>query len=229
MHRGLIAAAALLAVCGTAPVSASVIIDQLGNFDTGFASQRFEASFTQFDVGVLDDFSLAGATTITSVSAGILGYNGLSNFGNIQSYSVEIYSSLAAAGANLIGDAGHAVIAPGSVTLTNPGYSYQPSALVVIPVSISLAAGNYWLAVIPRVDFNGNGQSGIGGYGEGNATQANPNGGFGQGTTFSTGRVAAYRIDGTGAVPEPASWMLMVVGFGLAGASMRRRSAVVAA
>lgn len=34
---------------------------------------------------------------------------------------------------------------------------------------------------------------------------------------------------GAGAVPEPASWALMIVGFGLVGASMRRRNAAVAA
>ena len=38
----------------------------------------------------------------------------------------------------------------------------------------------------------------------------------------------AFRIFGTTAapVPEPATWALMLVGFGLAGAAMRRRSAV---
>lgn len=37
----------------------------------------------------------------------------------------------------------------------------------------------------------------------------------------------AFKI--SDAVPEPGSWALMVVGFGIVGASMRRRSAVVAA
>ena len=33
----------------------------------------------------------------------------------------------------------------------------------------------------------------------------------------------------SGAVPEPASWALMIVGFGLVGVSMRRRKAAIAA
>ena len=37
----------------------------------------------------------------------------------------------------------------------------------------------------------------------------------------------AFRI--SGAVPEPASWMLMIGGFGLVGASMRRKSAIAQA
>jgi hypothetical protein len=36
-------------------------------------------------------------------------------------------------------------------------------------------------------------------------------------------------LSGTGAIPEPASWILMIAGFGLVGASARRRRAVVAA
>jgi PEP-CTERM motif len=31
---------------------------------------------------------------------------------------------------------------------------------------------------------------------------------------------------GPGGVPEPASWALMIAGFGLVGAAMRRRAAV---
>jgi hypothetical protein len=34
---------------------------------------------------------------------------------------------------------------------------------------------------------------------------------------------------GAGGVPEPASWALMIGGFGLAGAALRRRKALVAA
>ncbi|QYE33556.1 PEPxxWA-CTERM sorting domain-containing protein (plasmid) [Polymorphobacter sp. PAMC 29334] len=41
-----------------------------------------------------------------------------------------------------------------------------------------------------------------------------------------------YKFDlsaASGAVPEPASWALMICGFGFVGASMRRRSSVVTA
>ena len=43
-------------------------------------------------------------------------------------------------------------------------------------------------------------------------------------------RIVVNAIGGTGAaVPEPASWALMISGFGLAGAALRRRRTVVAA
>jgi opacity protein-like surface antigen len=41
--------------------------------------------------------------------------------------------------------------------------------------------------------------------------------------------VGAVRFDGAPGVPEPASWALMIGGFGLAGAALRRRRTAVAA
>lgn len=38
-----------------------------------------------------------------------------------------------------------------------------------------------------------------------------------------------FPIPGTGAVPEPSSWAMMIAGFGLTGAAMRRRKRLVAA
>jgi hypothetical protein len=40
--------------------------------------------------------------------------------------------------------------------------------------------------------------------------------------------VGHIRIDGAGAVPEPATWALMILGFGGAGAMLRRRRAALA-
>ena len=48
------------------------------------------------------------------------------------------------------------------------------------------------------------------------------------GTVFSiTG--SGFDVGGTGAVPEPASWAMLIAGFGLTGAAMRRRRRVTAA
>ena len=38
----------------------------------------------------------------------------------------------------------------------------------------------------------------------------------------------AFRVDNSGAVPEPATWALMLGGFGLAGVALRRRALVAA-
>jgi hypothetical protein len=39
--------------------------------------------------------------------------------------------------------------------------------------------------------------------------------------------VASIDVDVSGAVPEPATWAMMIVGFGLAGSALRRRRALV--
>jgi hypothetical protein len=63
-------------------------------------------------------------------------------------------------------------------------------------------------------------------------SEPTPSIGFG---VFSTGPVSAYDprsgvqvIATAGAVPEPASWAMLIAGFGLTGAAMRRRKVAVA-
>lgn len=43
--------------------------------------------------------------------------------------------------------------------------------------------------------------------------------------SFTDDSLLILDINGHGAVPEPASWALMIAGFGIAGAAMRRRQA----
>lgn len=69
-----------------------------------------------------------------------------------------------------------------------------------------------------------------------NAALSGPNGdaGFGLGDSFSAVAFSDGRIIGTGlffgtavgSVPEPATWALLILGFGATGAAMRRRGAV---
>ena len=47
-------------------------------------------------------------------------------------------------------------------------------------------------------------------------------------TSIVSGNSTLTITEGTGAVPEPASWALMIAGFGLVGIAARRRSAVAA-
>ena len=91
------------------------------------------------------------------------------------------------------------------------------------PLSIA-AATTYYLV------FSGNTSLGISGdasngYAFGNVFANSGYDSFGGfDYTFRT-----YASDATGAVPEPASWAMMIAGFGLAGAAMRRRRSLVAA
>jgi hypothetical protein len=159
-------------------------------------------------------------------------------FANIAFWRVSIWSSEAQARENFLGDVFRA-----SVSSTDAAYlGGQPvipaggllpgqvsRAQVTLPLVKELAAGTYWLGVTPFMSFS-LGQTGIfrGGTGTGNAIQVNSSGGFGfPGGVNETGASAAFRLNGTGgsagAVPEPASWAMLIAGFGLTGAAMRRR------
>ena len=48
------------------------------------------------------------------------------------------------------------------------------------------------------------------------------------GASYGPNRLGRVTLEGAGAVPEPASWAMMVGGFGLLGATLRRRKAVIA-
>lgn len=48
-------------------------------------------------------------------------------------------------------------------------------------------------------------------------------------TDWQVGVSSLTFTEGSGAVPEPQSWAMLIAGFGLVGAAMRRRSAAVAA
>ena len=89
---------------------------------------------------------------------------------------------------------------------------------------LNLAAGSYWFGVsgspyeLGWSSFSGNNSADVWAMQGGESFMYQPNLGL------------AFRVIGTagGAVPEPASWALMIGGFGMVGASMRRRRATVA-
>jgi hypothetical protein len=234
---GLLAAVGCVLMATAA--QAQVLMDQIGTVPYTAtpqvrASQRFEAANSPaFDVGVGDDFVVPAGSSrqVTLVEALVSGFNGFTaahfTDGAIQSYAVEIYSSQAAAAANLNGDVAHVVFPAASAVLTP--FGPDPQRLVAFNLTssgVNLAPGTYFLAVIPRMDFANNGQTGIadspfagadpGGL---NGFQNNPAGGFGQGAIVNTAQNESYRLT-VAAVPEPTS--IALVGIGLAGFGWRR-------
>jgi len=207
MAFGLVAALAV-----AAPASAAIIVDQLVALDTGYAAQRFDPVFAGFDAAVIDDFSLSEAATLTSITARF-GDNSVIEASS--SWAVEIYSSTAAAGTNLVGDVASLTFAPANVSIINDD--------VTIALNTNLGAGTYWIGVVPRVNLS-SGQTFVGVAGVGNAVQANPAGGFQQGAVLSLDSAMTFRLEGVAAgVPEPASWALLIAGFGLTGTALRRQ------
>ena len=197
----------------------------------------------------IDSFTLGSAAHLTSVKAALIevnqndpSYSVAPHFGGFDKtngYQVNIYSSAAAAASNLTGDVYSTTIAP-----TSPGFGApldlparfanfsSDSSLATFGIDKKLGAGTYWLSVIGLTDPDVFGQESIfiGLAGTGNAKLANPGGSwgtyFGPGTLFNFTDLggasqAGYAVFGS--VPEPASWALLIAGFGLTGAAMRRR------
>jgi hypothetical protein len=123
----------------------------------------------------------------------------------------------------LNGDVAHVVI-PGASAVLTP-FGADPQRLVSLnlaSLSVNLAPGTYFISVIPRIDFTGNGQTGlidstsaVQNPGGANGFQANPGGGFGlPGNLGNTLNNEPFRITAV-PVPEPTSMAL----FGLVSAA----------
>ena len=212
------------------------VMDQIGPNGAyvygGNESQILGGTSTQFNNAFMDDFTVAGPTTLTEVDAAVLGYNGFTSYSNVQYFQVSIYSSRSAAeaiGTNLLGDVYNDSATSGHYSLNTGFATAANSALVSIPIDATLGAGTYYISVIAALDFSGGGQlavysSNYGGTpGGSNSFRINPSNGYNNGRDLSIDTNAAYRILGTNAVPEPSSLLLCGAGGGMSLIALRRR------
>lgn len=196
---GLIAAG-LVGVAATS-ASAAVLVESapVGDVGTNFMNNSATYSY-------LMQFTLDSAATISEFD--IYTWEGFATLGKDVTVRVRADAGGAPAAANLyeFGSTLTNVSVLDDVTLA--GTSFAP---------ITLAAGTYWFGVsgtnseLGWTSFTGN---------TGPAYLL-----LGDTLQFSTRSHSAFRVigDAAGAVPEPANWAMMVGGFALAGAAMRRR------
>lgn len=253
LRGAMAAAPLLLMTLAAAPTAAGVLSNKLSaSYDNIVPSNIFTLNNAcgcdpTFSSAGIDSFTLGAKSHLTSIQAALIEINQndasysvpphFGGFDQTQGYQVNIYSSAAAAAGNLTGDVYSKSFAPtdpffaGSLTIA-PGAGFAPfsaaSTLATFGIDATLAAGTYWLGVISINDPDIVGQESIfiGTSGPGTAKLANPGGGWGvafgmPGTLFDVGGKAGYAVSGT--VPEPASWALLIGGFGLVGNAMRRR------
>ena len=234
--------AALLAAASAAPAFAQQMLSN--NLSASYSDMGLSNIFTHDNAcgcgplqsgAVVDSFTLSSTSHITQVQAALTGIleNEVSNFSGFQNaagYQVNIYSSADAAVNSITGDLYSHTFAPGDVSFgagfEETGYTdyLVGTSLASFSIDKTLSAGTYWLSVVGIDDPDSNESIGVALYGSGNAIQTNPGGDFGfDGNAYPTGETAGYAVSGVAGVPEPASWAMLVAGFGLTGGAMRAR------
>jgi opacity protein-like surface antigen len=149
----------------------------------------------------LDQFTLGSAASITGFQLSTYAFGGYDGLGG---FTVEIY------------DAAHAAILfSQAVTPSLVSFAGQDDIVSGALTGLNLSAGTYWIGFIAPTmgvtGFNG---------GNGSLIDTTPHTGV-QNATL--GGNLGYALTNGGAVPEPATWALMIGGFGLAGVTLRSR------
>lgn len=219
-------AMALLATSST--THAAILFDQIGgpaNLPaTGpegyfrYGSQVFVGE-PQFDLAALDDFTLASAARLTSVSTVIAGYGSFGSYGAIQGFELRIFATPQDAAAGF-----GTALASASLGAATSYAAFGTGVLVDFTINqpLELGAGQYWMTVQAVNHAPSNGQVGvvISDIGDWSSYQANPGGGFGvPGNVLARPVNLAYRLGGE-AVPAPAALLPFAV-LGLARARRR--------
>lgn len=215
MRNTFAAAAAIIAFAAAGTASADTIYTTRAAFDGATSGQ----SIADFD-------GVAGAGSFASYGNGPYVESGMTFTGNGSMFVIDpgYYGSSYAGGGFLTSDYANPNVVTISFAASN-AFGFDFGGLLGGPVQFSLAFSNGANAVT-QVSLNSIG-----------TTNALDFFGIVTDTAFTSVSISmndapAYNaLDNVtigGAVPEPATWALMIGGFGLAGSALRRRRAVTA-
>lgn len=216
LMKAIVAAGILgLATGSNAAVLYSQAYDGTGNL---WASQNDTTGGNGAFAAAYDDFVLTATSNLNGL-AWTGGYYNPPSPGPIAGFNVAIHADASGTPGSVL--ASGFVAGVNETLISGPIYAYDFS----FP-NLQLTAGTYWLSVVPDLGFPPQWGWATSGSGSGNAYQCF----FGSCGPIG-GTNLAFDVLGN-AVPEPATWAMMVIGFGGLGAAMRmarRRTPAVAA
>lgn len=234
----------MLALAAGGPAFATALMDQIGpdgSYQEGRSHNinqisNFYASAPQYDVAVIDDFTLSDEAVIGSVSAALFASDNDHGFSQLAALRINIFSTRPAPAALHAGDLLAQTVGVADVAFTSPWTSNPLSRLAVVDLSaldLHLAAGTYWLSVVA---LNNSFQTDIGVFtssfagavdNRNNAHRISATGLWPGGQDLALNADAALRVEGryVHAVPEPGTWALLSGGLLLVSGAARRKAA----
>lgn len=145
-------------VTGLPSAMAAVLMDQIGpdgSFQQGLSNNvtqisNFYASAPQFNISVVDDFTLTESATLSGVEAALFASDNDTGFNLLAGLRVNVYSSQPGAAAVLAGDLLRVDVPVASITFTSPWTSSPLTRLAKLDLgadALALGPGTYWLSV----------------------------------------------------------------------------------
>jgi hypothetical protein len=211
LYRGAVAAACAAVALATASFASADVLYDNGPIEGTFGAWTIEPGHA-----ISNSFILSSAATVTGVDFGVWTFEG-------DSLSTVDWAITSTPDSYPVD--GTATVSLGSPVNNGDGIDITLASFST--GSVSLAAGTYYLVLQNGVTANHD----LAAWDNNNGPSVAYHKTFGalDGFLRPGSNSESFQILGTAGVPEPASWALMISGFGLAGASLRRRRGAVAA
>jgi hypothetical protein len=197
MKKLLTACALSIAIVAAVPAAAQIA------YTNGPVNGQVNGWNINFGLGTTDSFTLAQTTTITGFDFG--GWTFAGDIATAVDYGFSSSADFAITGT--------AALSAGDL-IPGAGFDYYDVRTYSASIApITLAAGTYWFSLQNAVTAQGNAAY----WDENDGPSSAALSGYGARASES------FTLYANGAVPEPASWALMLGGFGMVGGAMRSR------